>query len=176
MSRAHSLSIAALLAVLAFIIALPGPILPLMPVRVDNIEPAAMSPVYGKAVPDSDGSLFVTGTDRDTALQVKNTLSIDASALSVLRYRARGFPATLELALSWRRADDPHCRPPARVCVLMIYPVSMDGRARSSSLVSLSFPYRTTCPMAVVFTPFIWTRCAWSRLRSATVLRCLAMR
>lgn len=107
MSRARSLSIAALLAALAFVVALPGPIWPLAPAHVDSIEPATMRPAYGKAVPDSGGSLFVTGTDRDTALQVKSELSIDASVFSVLRYSARDFPATLELALSWRRADDP---------------------------------------------------------------------
>lgn len=107
MSRRYSLPIAMLIAILAFMLALPGPVLPPWPESTHDIEPAGLQPVYGKVQPEPDGSLFVTGTERDTALQVKQGLRVNAESLSVLRYSANDFPATLELALTWRRADEP---------------------------------------------------------------------
>jgi hypothetical protein len=107
MTRARALVAALAAALLTWLLALPGPAWPWLPADVQDLDPGAMTAVYGQAGPAADGSLFVTGTHRDTALQVLPGLALDAGRLKVLRYSARDFPATLELALTWRRADDP---------------------------------------------------------------------
>ncbi len=107
MTRARALVVAAVGAVLVWLVALPGPAWPLLPDYAEDLDPGAMTAVYGQAGPAADGSLFVTGTYRDTALQVLPGLKLDADRLRVLRYSARDFPATLELAITWRLDDDP---------------------------------------------------------------------
>lgn len=98
--------IAAAVALLAWLIAVPGPLWPLAPAQSEELVPAKMQPVFGTASADGD-ALSVTGADRDSALQVLPGLQIDASSLTVLRYRAEDFPSTLELVLVWRTAEEP---------------------------------------------------------------------
>lgn len=106
MSMRAGVLIAAAAALLAWLIAVPGPLWPPAPAQSEELAPAKMQAVFGTASADGD-ALSVTGADRDSALQVLPGLQIDASSLTVLRYRAEDFPSTLELVLVWRTAEEP---------------------------------------------------------------------
>jgi len=64
--------------------------------------------VFGTATADADALKVEAASTDYTSLQSLRTVSIDASNLSVLRYRFADFPRTLELSLVFRTADEPN--------------------------------------------------------------------
>ncbi len=95
-------------AVLAGLLALPGPVWPLLPAQSLDVEVAAMNAVYGRLAAIEGGGGSQVANDRgDSALQALAGMDFDAEELSVLRYRMRNFSSALELVFLWRLADDP---------------------------------------------------------------------
>jgi hypothetical protein len=92
---------------LAWAVALPGPVWPVLPAHVETIRPVELQARRGTALAMDGGTLKVWSADAGSALQVRDALGLDAQTLDVLRYGATGFPSTLELVLVWRRADAP---------------------------------------------------------------------
>lgn len=105
--RVVAVAAAVVLVLMAWALALPGAAWPLVPQRTETIRPVDLRPVRGTALAVAGDRLKVWSADAGTALQVRQGLRIDAASLEVLRYRAAGFPATLELVFVWRRADAP---------------------------------------------------------------------
>lgn len=79
---------------------------PPLPERVDTLEGAGFGGAIGEAEVDGD-TMKVTGADEKNGVLLVRRVDIVAGERRYLRYRLSDFPAAMELALVFRRADTP---------------------------------------------------------------------
>ncbi|MGH8171961.1 MAG: hypothetical protein ACREPX_02365, partial [Rhodanobacteraceae bacterium] len=81
---------------------------PLAPAERHEFLGSEFVAVFGSGEAAEDRLRVEAANADHTSLQSLRAVSVDASELSVLRYRFVDFPRTLELSLVFRTADEPN--------------------------------------------------------------------
>jgi hypothetical protein len=92
---------------LVLLLALPLPLAPPRPAEIIALDGTQFVAPLGVARVDAAGLRVEALAGADGALQVHPLPAIEAARFPVLRYRMDALPRTLELALVFRRQDDP---------------------------------------------------------------------
>ncbi len=80
---------------------------PPLPAHERVFPGSRFSAAFGKAEPEQNVLLVTADADDHSSLQRTSLPELEAAEFSLLRYRFRNFPQTLELALMFRSAENP---------------------------------------------------------------------
>jgi hypothetical protein len=169
MTRARLLAVAvAAWWLLVLLAALPLPWAPLRPAEVVSLAGADFVAPFGLAQVDAGGVHVRALHYPNGALQVHALPAIEAARFPVLRYRIDALPRALELALVFRRQDDPDLQvvtiagPGAGAATLRLADIPA-WRGRIVELGFAQFPGAQSVPPALAFEPFTLREAAlWS--------------
>lgn len=144
---------------LVLLLALPLPLAPPRPAEVIALAGADFIAPFGAAGVEAGGLRVSALAGADGALQVHPLPAIEAARFPVLRYRLDDLPRTLELALVFRRQDDPELQvltiagAGAGAATLRLADIP-DWRGRIVELGFAQYPGAQSVPPTAAFRPF----------------------